>query len=325
MSANRTYSPNDPLGYEITLTRDFTAPRKLVFQAWTEEERVKQWWGPESFTNPVCKVDAVAGGMMDIHMRSPDGTVYPMTAVFEEIVAPEKIVFTSGALDEKGKLLFQILTTVLFEEVGAKTRLTLTARVVKMTSEGAHYIGGMEMGWSGSLDKLVTYVDKTQTEVMTTPDTSDREIIISRVFAAPRELVWDAMTDPTRVVKWWGPRGFTTTIEKMDVRPGGTWKHVMQGPDGTEYPNLSVFVEVVKPERIVYVHTGSKKGGPGVKFVATWTFTTVAEGRTELKLHQLYDTAADRDLIVREYGAIEGGKQTLARLAEFLGKSEEVV
>lgn len=160
MSANRTFSPDDPVGYEITLTRDFTAPRELVFKAWTEEARVKEWWGPQQFTNPVCKVDARVGGRMDIHMRSPDGTVYPMTATFTEIVAPEKIVFTSGALDGKGGILFEILNTVLLAEVGGKTRLTLTARVLKVTSQGSHYIGGMEMGWSGSLDKLVAYVDK---------------------------------------------------------------------------------------------------------------------------------------------------------------------
>jgi uncharacterized protein YndB with AHSA1/START domain len=95
MPANRTYSPDNPVGYEITLTRDNAAPRKLVFAAWTDEEHVKQWWGPAHFDNPVCKVDARVGGLVDIHMRSPDDTVYPMTAIFNEIVPNEKIVFTS--------------------------------------------------------------------------------------------------------------------------------------------------------------------------------------------------------------------------------------
>lgn len=60
-------------------------------------------------------------------------------------------------------------------------------------------------------------------------DTADREIVISRVVSAPRELVWEAWTDPKQVAQWWGPRGFSTTIEEMDVRPGGVWKHVMHG------------------------------------------------------------------------------------------------
>jgi uncharacterized protein YndB with AHSA1/START domain len=155
--------------------------------------------------------------------------------------------------------------------------------------------------------------------------TSDREIVIIRRFDAPRELVWDAMTDPTKVVNWWGPRGFTTTIEVMDVRPGGIWKHVMRGPDGTEYPNKSVFKEVTKPERIVYNHGGARKGGPAVSFESTWTFDTVEENQTEVTIRMVFPTAADREMIVKEYGAIEGGKQTLARLGEQLAKTPVVL
>ena len=157
MTANRLYSPDNPVGYEITLTRQMDAPSKLVFAAWTEEQRIKQWWGPAGFDNPVCKVDARVGGKMDIHMRGPDGTVYPMTATFTEIVPDEKIAFTSGALDDQGGILFEILHTVRFADSGMKTRLTLTAGVLTARSEGAHHIGGMEEGWSGSLDKLVAY------------------------------------------------------------------------------------------------------------------------------------------------------------------------
>ena len=159
MPANRAYSPDNPVGYEVTLTRAIAAPRELVFAAWIDEEHVKHWWGPAGFDNPVCKVDARVGGKMDIHMRGPDGTVYPMTATFTEIVPPEKIVFTSGALDENGGVLFEILHTVTFADAAGMTRLRLTARVLKARSEGAHHIGGMEEGWSGSLDKLVTYME----------------------------------------------------------------------------------------------------------------------------------------------------------------------
>jgi uncharacterized protein YndB with AHSA1/START domain len=93
-------------------------------------------------------------------------------------------------------------------------------------------------------------------------DTSDREILITCLLNAPRELVWKAWTNPKHVAQWWGPRGFTTTIEKMDVRSGGVWKHVMHGPDGVDYPNKSVFKEVVKPERIVYSHAAARRAVP---------------------------------------------------------------
>jgi uncharacterized protein YndB with AHSA1/START domain len=149
--------------------------------------------------------------------------------------------------------------------------------------------------------------------------TQDREIVITRIFDAPRELVWDAWTDPKKVVQWWGPRGFTTTIHEMDVRPGGVWRHTMHGPDGTDYPNKSVFIEVVKPERIVYSHGGGKKGGPGVQFQATWTLEAQG-GRTKVTLRMLFQSAAELGQVVKEYGAIEGGNQTLDRLGEQLAK-----
>jgi uncharacterized protein YndB with AHSA1/START domain len=153
-----------------------------------------------------------------------------------------------------------------------------------------------------------------------TSDTQDREIVISREFNAPRELVWEAMINPKHVVNWWGPRGFSTTIEEMDVRPGGIWKHVMHGPDGVDYPNKSIFKEVTKPERIVFSHGGGKKGGPGAIFEATWSFDALDSGKTKLTIHMVFPSAADRDKVVKEYGAIEGGKQTLERLAEYLPK-----
>jgi uncharacterized protein YndB with AHSA1/START domain len=145
----------------------------------------------------------------------------------------------------------------------------------------------------------------------------DREIVITRTFDAPRELAWQAMTDPKHVVQWWGPRGFTTTIEQMDVRPGGAWVFVMHGPDGTDYPNRSTFKEVVYPERIVYEHGGSRSGGPEAEFIATWTFIAAGD-KTQVTIRMVFPTAAARDLIVKEYGAIEGGHQTLERLAEHL-------
>jgi len=82
-------------------------------------------------------------------------------------------------------------------------------------------------------------------------DLADREIVITRVFDAPRELVWRVWTQPDHVAKWWGPRGFNTTVTEMDLRPGGRSRYVMKGPDGTEYPVCGVFREVVPMERIV--------------------------------------------------------------------------
>jgi uncharacterized protein YndB with AHSA1/START domain len=148
-------------------------------------------------------------------------------------------------------------------------------------------------------------------------DTSSREIVITRVVNAPRTLVWKAWTTPEHVAKWWGPNGFSTTIHEMDVRPGGVWSHTMHGPDGANYPNKSIFVEVDEPNRIVYKHAGGREEGPGAHFLSTWTFEE-QDGKTALTIHLLFDTPQERDLVVREFGAIEGGKQTLGRLDEYV-------
>ena len=147
--------------------------------------------------------------------------------------------------------------------------------------------------------------------------TSDREIVITRVFDAPRELVFEAWTDPAHVIQWWGPRGFTTTIHEMDVRPGGVWRFVMHGPDGTDYDNKVVFVEVVKPERLVYNH-GAGDESDLQQFHVTVTFDEDGD-KTRLTLRLVFGTPADRDNAV-ESGALEGGNQTLERLAEHLAK-----
>ena len=151
-------------------------------------------------------------------------------------------------------------------------------------------------------------------------DTSDRELVFERIFSAPRELVFEAWTNPQHVVQWWGPNGFTTTIEQMEVRPGGVWKHIMHGPDGKDYPNKSIFIEVVKPERLVYSHAGGRKGDPGAQFETTVTFEEFNGGKTKLTMRMVFPSAEKRDEVVRFYKADEGGNQTLSRLEEFLAK-----
>ena len=117
---------------------------------------------------------------------------------------------------------------------------------------------------------------------------ADREIVITRVFDAPRELIWNAWTD--------------------------------HGPDGTDYPTQIVFVEVVKPERIVYSMTGGKKGDLAHESHVTWTFEAQGD-KTKLTLRMLFPSADVRERVAKTYGFIEGGNQTLDRLGDHLAKS----
>ncbi|HTV37985.1 MAG TPA: SRPBCC domain-containing protein [Xanthobacteraceae bacterium] len=143
---------------ELTITRTFDAPRALVFRAWTDAEHLAQWWGPKGFTNPVCEIDARVGGTLRIHMRAPDGAVYPMKGEIRELVAPERLVFTNIALDEAGNHVLEGLTTVTFIEEGAKTTMTLRTHAKAVVDYAAAYLEGMEAGWTQSIDKLATYL-----------------------------------------------------------------------------------------------------------------------------------------------------------------------
>ena len=108
---------------------------------------------------------------------------------------------------------------------------------------------------------------------------SDREIVLTRVVDAPRALVWKIWTDPEHVPAWWGPTGFTTRTQEMDVRPGGRWRFVMRGPDGREYPNLITYLEVEAPARIVYRH-GGEKGLEPLNFETILTLEELSPART---------------------------------------------
>ncbi len=140
---------------------------------------------------------------------------------------------------------------------------------------------------------------------------ADKQIVSTRVLAAPRERVFRAWTEPDHLTRWWGPKGFTSTFEEFDPRPGGEWRFVLHAPNGADYKNKSVFVEVVKPERIVFQHVS------GPRFQVTATFTEQAGG-TRLTFEMLFETAAECEK-GKKY-AIEANEQNLDRLEAELAR-----
>jgi uncharacterized protein YndB with AHSA1/START domain len=144
--------------------------------------------------------------------------------------------------------------------------------------------------------------------------TADREIVTTRLIDASRALVFEAWTDPQHVAHWFGPDGFVTTTQSMDVRPGGQWRFTMRGPDGTEWPNVVTYEQVVVPERLVYLHGDDDE--PDM-FHTTVTFDDRA-GKTALTMRAVFKTAAARDFVASERGAVEGGQQTIARLETYV-------
>lgn len=143
---------------------------------------------------------------------------------------------------------------------------------------------------------------------------SDREIVSTRVFGVPRERVFQAWTDPLQLARWWGPKGFTNTFEVFDPKPGGSWRFVMHGPDGTDYRNESRFIEVAEPERIVFRHI------TGPLFQATATFADEGGG-TRITWRMLFDTVEAYEK-VKVY-AVDANEENFDRLEALLAEEPD--
>lgn len=153
-----------------------------------------------------------------------------------------------------------------------------------------------------------------------TADTSDREMIITRVINATRERVFAAFSDAEHFTLWWGPNGFRTTVYEMDVRAGGASRYTMHGPDGKDWPNKIEYLEVVAPEKLVYQHGSADvlSDDPHC-FHVTITFEAVHD-KTLVTLRSLFPTAGHFEN-AKKFGAVEGGQQTLGRLDAYLSGS----
>jgi uncharacterized protein YndB with AHSA1/START domain len=299
----------------LVLERTFDAPRELVFRAWTDPAHVERWWGPHGFTNPRCEWDARPGGRIHIDMRGPDGTIYPMPGEFHEVVAPERLVFSSSAVD--GAL--QVVTTVTFADAGEKTKMRMEAIVVHVAPEASFALQGMAEGWKQTLEKLDADLEET--------------FLISRTFDAPRDLVWKAWTEEERLLQWFGPKGMPLTHAKLDLRPGGTFHYAMRMPNGEEMWGKWVFREIVPPERIVLVNSFSDSEGGITRhpMAPTWpaemlTKTTFTErdGKTTVTIEwrPLNASTEERNTFVAgKPGMTQGWSGTFEQLDEYLART----
>jgi uncharacterized protein YndB with AHSA1/START domain len=144
----------------------------------------------------------------------------------------------------------------------------------------------------------------------------DREIVLSRVFDAPRDLAFRAWTEKEHFARWFGPRGFTTTIWEADIRVGGLLRFEMRAADGKVYDNRIEFLEIKRPELLVFDHGSDKDDDPG-RFRVTITFDEQSDKKTVMTLRQLHPTKEQRAIGIG-FGAVELGYQTLDKLAEHL-------
>ncbi len=167
-----------------------------------------------------------------------------------------------------------------------------------------------------TLEEVLTYLKWRHMEKINQKkdqnNTKDRELTISRLLDAPRELVFDVWTNPEHLTRWWGPKGFTSTISKMEIKPGGEWNMVMHGPDGIDYKNKAVYTEVKRPERLVYDHFAPK-------FTTTVIFKKQGN-KTFLTMTMVFESSEEAARVIKVFKADMGLVETIGRLEQYIGE-----
>lgn len=301
-------APIDTSDREIVIRRTIAAPLARVWQAWTDPDEVAQWWGPDGFTTTTDSFDLRSGGMwrFTMHGPMPNGEVrdFPNRIIYQEVDPPHRLVYThDDDTDGNAPDSITFITTVTFEPDGENTKVTLRS-VFPSSDERdrvAREFGAVEGGIQ-HLGRLAAQITECLTGPLslTTAHPNDCEIILARVFNAPRKTLWQAFTEPEHVAQWFGPRGFTTRVEELDLRPGGKSRYVMVGPDNKEYPCEGVFREIVEGQRIVSTDEfGDDYDSQGVDLpqgiILTTTFEDIpgSPGQSRLLLRITHPTADD--------------------------------
>lgn len=140
--------------------------------------------------------------------------------------------------------------------------------------------------------------------------TESRELMITHTFNVSVERVWEAWTNPDQIIHWWGPDGFTTTIHEMNLRAGGEWKLTLHGPDGTNFPNRSIYKEIIPNKKIEFEHFNPH-------FITTVIFSSLKH-KTVMEWTMLFDSIEMWDVIVKAHKAGEGLKQNIQKLERYL-------
>ncbi|MDB5461368.1 MAG: hypothetical protein JWO72_3109, partial [Caulobacteraceae bacterium] len=295
-------------GYEVTLTRTFNAPAVLVFDCFTDPDRLAKWWGPLRCENVIHKLDPRPGGEISLHMAGP-GYSHTMGGEFVEIDRPTRLVFLSKAFEAPGGGWGIVnRNTLTFEERDGRTTLTLHTRVEKAEGEivlGA--LGGMKAGWGQSLERLGDLVGgggKMDLEV------GDKRIVLTRAFDAPRERVWRALTEPETFARWWCAGG--CVVEEMDVRPGGRWSVQQTSPDGSVHRFWGEYRDVEPPARLAMT-----QGFDAYAPIEVVHLLTQEWGRTVLTRTMSFPDNAYRDGMLQS-GLDRGAADSYDHLAKLL-------
>lgn len=257
---------------EIILSRDYDAPRELVWRAWTEPEQLARWWGPQGFRTTTHAHAFTPGGAWRYTMHGPDGHDYENQLTYREIHAPERLVYEIGGVVDVEPVHFK--TVVTFDELpGGRTRVTMKSQFpsAKALQHVVEKYGAIE-GGKQHLTRLAGFLPE-----LAAGTAAPAPFTLTRVFRAPRELVVKAWTEREQLAKWFGPKGTRIVKSSLDLRVGGTYHYGMQSPDGSVMWGRWKFEELALPERMVFLSSFSNEQGEVARapfFDGVWPLET---------------------------------------------------
>ncbi len=306
-----------PSDREILLTRSFNAPRHLVFEAMTKPEHVANWWGPRAAFLKIVEMDVRPGGKWRYVLVMPNGHEARFSGTYHELTPPERIVATECFEEPQFGNPKWLSTVTLEEKDGVTTMRSLVLHESTANRDG-HIQSGMEPGAAETFDRLEQLLHKQITgEDLHIAEDMEKELQITRILNAPRELVYAAWTEPAHMLQWWGPGMFTNHSCELDVQPGGAWQIVMRGPDGTDYPCRGVYREIVPQEKLVFTNNAFDLQDKPLLEGLTTVLLEDHEGKTRLTL-----TTRARGLVdfapMMLRGMEPGWNQSLDRLTALL-------
>ena len=297
----------DAAAPEVLSTRVFPYPRERVFAAFRDGAQLAAWWGPRGFTNVFHEFDLRPGGRWRFDMVAPDGSRHAQEKTFKEVDAPHRILLSHAQSGHDFDM------SLSFDAVTEGTRVTWRMRfasAAELAQVHRHVVDGNEQNF----DRLAQHLAANASD--------PPAIVLQRTFAAPREKVWRAWTDPALLAGWWSPHSMTPIIRTLDLRPGGVFHYGMRDAGGTIFWGMARYREIVAPERLVYVDSfADEEGRPAhpkvygmsdthpVESLVTITFDETPGGTLVTLRHDIPATTTERA------GAVQGWSEMLERMA----------
>ncbi|MBU4529815.1 MAG: SRPBCC domain-containing protein [Hoeflea sp.] len=282
----------------LTFERRVAAPVATLWEVWTAPAARAVWASPApSVTVEFLEADTRVGGR-EISLCKVEGQPDTSCEAGWLALQPGRRSVNYEVISSQGVTQSAALVTAEFSGTGNESRIGVT---VQLSSLSENMEDGYRQGFSAGLANLAGVAERT--------------MVISRVIAAPRDVVWGAWLNPETLPQWWGPDGFSCRTQRIDLRAGGEWVFDMIGPDGTVYPNHHLYGEVRTGDRIGYTLLW---GENGPKHADAWVQFEDEDGATRITLGMALSTAEEYRT-ARGFGAVELGLQTLGKLARFLG------